>query len=278
MVGPRHLDGAVEFHAVNLVDVGSHAAASTILTAPRPTWVAAGIAGMWAALGVPAVAQFDNHSNFRGAIPPAWAHFGPVVATCLDLDVVPRFIPLREPWRNGVIEHFNDVWDKSFFRTTRFRGLEHLRAENAAFSAFHNEHHRYSAHGGASPDEVWAGRTYHPLLPGYEVPTSLPAKGPHRGHPLHPLQPPSRPLRQAPHRRRGAHPPVRHRHHQGPGQAGHRGHHRRRDHPRWSLRPLTHPALKRNDVLRTTTWLHRNDVLRSLHLGNHRNDVLRVKS
>ena len=177
MVGPRHLDGAVEFHAVNLVDVGSHAAASTILTAPRPTWVAAGIAGMWAALGVPAVAQFDNHSNFRGAIPPAWAHFGPVVATCLDLDVVPRFIPLREPWRNGVVEHFNDVWDKSFFRTTRFRGLEHLRAENAAFSAFHNEHHRYSAHGGASPDEVWAGRTYQPLLPGYAVPTSLPAKG-----------------------------------------------------------------------------------------------------
>ncbi len=177
MVGPRHLDGAIEFHALNLVDVGSHAAGSTILTAPRPTWVAAGIAGMWATLGVPTVAQFDNHSNFRGAIPPAWAHFGPVVATCLDLDVVPRFIPLREPWRNGVVEHFNDVWDKSFFRTARFGGLEHLSGENAAFVAFHNEHHRYSAHGGASPDEVWAGRTYQPLLPGYAVPTSLPAKG-----------------------------------------------------------------------------------------------------
>ena len=35
----------------------------------------------------------------------------------------------------------------------------------------------YSAHGGASPDEVWAGRSYQPLLPGYAVPTSLPAKG-----------------------------------------------------------------------------------------------------
>jgi transposase len=177
MVGPRHLDGAIEFHALNLIDVGSHAAGSTILSAPRPTWVAAGIAEMWGALGVPAVAQFDNHSNFRGAIPPAWSMFGPVVATCLDLDVVPRFIPLREPWRNGVVEHFNDVWDKSFFRTDRFRGLDHLAAENSAFVAFHNEHHRYSAHGGASPDEVWSGRTYQPLLPGYAVPTSLPAKG-----------------------------------------------------------------------------------------------------
>lgn len=177
MVGPRHLDGAIEFHAVNLVDVGSHAAGSTILTAPRPSWVAAGIASMWTTMGVPAVAQFDNHSNFRGAIPPAWAQFGPVVATCLDLDVVPRFIPLREPWRNGVVEHFNDVWDKSFFRTTRFSGLEHLCIENAAFIGFHNEHHRYSAHGGASPDEVRAGRTFQLLLPGYAVPTSLPAKG-----------------------------------------------------------------------------------------------------
>jgi putative transposase len=177
MVGPRHLDGAVEFHALNLIDVGSHAAGSEILAAPRPTLVAAGMAQMWTTLGVPAVAQFDNHSNFRGGIPPAWSHFGPVVATCLDLDVVARFVPLREPWRNGIVEHFNDVWDKSFFRTARFTGLDHLRAENASFVAFHNHHHRYSAHGGASPDEVWAGRLYHPLTRGYQVPTSLPAKG-----------------------------------------------------------------------------------------------------
>ena len=177
MVGPRHLDGAVEFHALNLIDVGSHAAGSQILTAPRPVLVAAGIAEMWTTIGVPAVAQFDNHSNFRGGIPPAWPHFGPVVATCLDLDVVVRFIPLREPWRNGIVEHFNDVWDKSFFRTERFQSLEHLRAENASFVAFHNEHHRYSAHRGASPDEVWAGRLYQPLSPGYKTPTTLPAKG-----------------------------------------------------------------------------------------------------
>jgi hypothetical protein len=177
MVGPRHLDGAVAFHALNLIDEGSHAAGSVILPAARPSLVAAGLADLWTTVGVPTVAQFDNHSNFRGGIPPAWSHFGPVVATCLDLDVVARFIPLREPWRNGIVEHFNDVWDKSFFRTDRFRGLDHLRAENASFVAFHNQHHRYSAHGGASPDEVWAGRQYHPLSPGYQVPTRLPARG-----------------------------------------------------------------------------------------------------
>ena len=44
--------------------------------------------------------------------------FGPVVATCLDLGVIVRFAPLREPWRNGVIEHFNDVWDCHDARAT----------------------------------------------------------------------------------------------------------------------------------------------------------------
>jgi hypothetical protein len=31
-----------------------------------------------------------------------------------------RCIPFAEPWRNGVVEHFNDVFDKRFFRTEPF--------------------------------------------------------------------------------------------------------------------------------------------------------------
>ena len=177
MVGPRHLFGGVEFHALNMIDVGSHHAGNCIVNAARPTLLAAGLAGIWATTGVPRVAQFDNHSNFRGGIPPQSEHFGPIVATCLDLGVTPRFIPLREPWRNGVVEHFNDVWDKSFFRTETFNNLEHLRVENDAFIAFHNTHHRYSAHSGATPDQIWQGRPRNPLAVGYTPPTRLPAQG-----------------------------------------------------------------------------------------------------
>ena len=36
--------------------------------------------------------------------------------------------------------------------------------------------------------------------------------------------------------------------------------------------------MNRNDVLRPATWVRRNDVLRSPHLGNRRNDVLLVKT
>jgi hypothetical protein len=177
MIGPRHLFGAAQFHTLNLIDVGSHLAGNDIVTELRPPLLAASLAGIWTRVGVPTVAQFDNHANFRGGIQPAWQYFSPIVATCLDLGVTPRFIPIREPWRNGVVEHFNDVWDKSFFRTEVFSSIEHLRTENAAFIEFHNTHHRYSAHDGATPNQIWDGRLRAPLSAAYRPPTRLPAQG-----------------------------------------------------------------------------------------------------
>lgn len=59
MVGPRHLFGGVEFHALNLIDVGSHEAGNDIVEAARPTLLAAALAGIWSSTGLPAVAQFD---------------------------------------------------------------------------------------------------------------------------------------------------------------------------------------------------------------------------
>ena len=177
MIGPRHLVGAAQFHVLNLIDIGSHLVGNDILTEVRTPLLAQALIGIWAHVGVPTVAQFDNHSNFRGGIQPAWQHFGPIVATCLDLGVTARFIPLREPWRNGVVEHFNDVWDKSFFRTETFTSIGHLREENTAFVEFHNTHHRYSAHNGASPNQMWQGILHQPLSDSYRPPTALPARG-----------------------------------------------------------------------------------------------------
>jgi putative transposase len=177
MIGPRHLFGADQFHALNLIDVGSHLVGNDIVTELRPPLLAVSLAGIWSVVGIPKVAQFDNHANFRGGIQPAYQHFGPIVATCLDLGVTPRFIPVREPWRNGVIEHFNDVWDKSFFRTETFTSLDHLRAENTTFIEFHNAHHRYSAHGGQTPDHMWQDQPQKPLSTDYRPPTRLPAQG-----------------------------------------------------------------------------------------------------
>jgi len=177
LIGPRNLDGGIGFHAFNLIDVGTHTAGSEIIDILRPTTIAASLATIWRRVGIPKVIQFDNHSNLRGAIPPRASTFGPVVATCLDLGVIARFAPLREPWRNGVVEHFNDVWDKSFFRTARHRDLDILRERTATFEAFHNARHRYSAHHGASPDEMRTSLAVRLPPEGYQPPDRLPAKG-----------------------------------------------------------------------------------------------------
>jgi putative transposase len=177
LIGPRNLDGGIGFHAFNLIDVGTHTAGSQIIDILRPTTIAASLATIWGRVGVPKVVQFDNHSNLRGAIPPRASTFGPVVATCLDLGVTARFAPIREPWRNGVVEHFNDVWDKSFFRTARYPDLDILRQRTATFEAFHNARHRYSAHKGASPDEMRSGLALRLPPEGYQPPGRLPAKG-----------------------------------------------------------------------------------------------------
>jgi hypothetical protein len=50
VVGPRHLDGGVEFHALSLLDVGSHEAASEIFEAPRPNVLARGSSGCGACI------------------------------------------------------------------------------------------------------------------------------------------------------------------------------------------------------------------------------------
>lgn len=47
MVGPRHLFGAAQFHALNLIDVGSHLVANDIVTELRPPLPAASLARIW---------------------------------------------------------------------------------------------------------------------------------------------------------------------------------------------------------------------------------------
>jgi len=175
LVGPRHLEGAVPFHALNAVDLGRRRAGIEILPNKQEREVAAGLVRLWGRLGVPKVAQFDNGQTIAGH----HSHLALPVRVCLDLEVGVRLIPFGEPWRNAVIEHFNDVFDKRFFRTERFRDLGHLTERARAFEVFHNARHRYSALKGATPSEWERRAAFSPSLldPGYELPTTVPGRG-----------------------------------------------------------------------------------------------------
>lgn len=83
--------------------------------------------------------------------------------------VTPVFVPPREPWRNGTIEHFNDTFDKRFVRQERFSGRIQLADRAGAFERFHNTQHRYRATHGQAPDET-ASATQRAPRPLGEIP------------------------------------------------------------------------------------------------------------
>jgi putative transposase len=175
LVGPRHLEGAVPFYALNAVDLGRRRAGIQIINSKEEWQVAAGLLSLWQRLGVPTRVKFDNGQTIQGRgrvlAVPVWAS--------LALGVRVRFIPFAEPWRNPVIEHFNDTFDKQFFRAERFPRLAHLKRRALAFERFHNSHHRYSILKGATPDEFERDLGFEPRLPDddFELPTALPRRG-----------------------------------------------------------------------------------------------------
>lgn len=176
LVGPRHLEGAVPFYALNAVDLGRRRAGIEIIQSKEEWQVAEGrLVSLWRRLGVPGRAKFDNGQTFQGR----GRHLALPVWTCLALGVKVRFIPFAEPWRNPVVEHFNDTFDKQFFRAERFSGLPHLRRRARAFERFHNSHHRYSILKGATPDEYERALHFAARLPDeeFELPTALPRRG-----------------------------------------------------------------------------------------------------
>ena len=66
------------------------------------------------------------------------------------------FIPVAEPWRNGIIEKFNHTYQQRFLKAYTFENLEKLTGQEQTFINFHNSKHRYSSQLHKTPDEVKA--------------------------------------------------------------------------------------------------------------------------
>ena len=115
----------------------------------------------WKNLGLPDFLKLDNALNFHGSNKYPRS-FGIVIKTCLYFGVQPVFIPISEPWRNGVIEHFNDTYNKKFFRRQWFNSYAHLKRQSKNFQRFHNKHHRYSCLKGKTPDEFTKSHKLNP--------------------------------------------------------------------------------------------------------------------
>lgn len=174
LIGPRHLVGAIPFFVLNVVDLRRRVAGCEMQLSKADAPTANAVIHVWGRLGIPVRFKLDNW-----LVPSNTRRLPVVVRLCLDLGVTPVFIPFAEPWRNSIVEHFNDTFDKHFFRTERFRDRSHLRARMRPFERFHNAHHRYSALQGATPDEVTRRLGFRPRL--LDSAYRMPARAPRRG-------------------------------------------------------------------------------------------------
>ena len=116
-------------------------------------------------MGLPDFLQIDNELSFRGSnrYPRS---LGIVLRLCLNFGIQPVFIPVGEPWRDGVIERFNETYDKKFFRRQWFSSYGMLKRQSKNFQQFHNKNHRYSCLSGKTPLEVITADKFSPLTLG----------------------------------------------------------------------------------------------------------------
>ena len=149
-VGPCYLSGALRFYSINSVDLATGRCAVTPLFNKASQSVIDSFWSNWLRLGVPKHQQIDNELVFYGAnrYPRG---MGCLIRLCLATGVEPWFIPLAEPWRNGVVEKFNDHYRRGFLRRVFVKGVDDLIRESLIFETKHNTRYRYTKLRGRTP-------------------------------------------------------------------------------------------------------------------------------
>jgi len=161
-VGPRYIKGNGKFYSLNIIDLYSHNVFIESQRTKEDHQVASSLLKCWKTVGIPDFLQSDNELSFRGSnrYPRS---LGLVLRLCLFYGIQPVFIPAREPWRNGVIESFNDTYNKKFFRRQWFPSYAAFKRQSKHFQRFHNTHHRYRCLKGKTPIEVLKKECFKPV-------------------------------------------------------------------------------------------------------------------
>lgn len=178
-VGPCYLQGGFRFYSLHSVDLATGRCAVEPITTGRGSTIPAFWA-IWRRLGLPRYQQVDNEMSFYGS-PTHPRGMGKLIRLCLMYGIEPVFIPMKEPWRNGVVEKFNDHWRTKFMNRVHMNAEVDLRRESRGFEESHNSRWRYSKLKGKTPLEalaqVHAKIRFPPMPHPPEAPLPKPQKG-----------------------------------------------------------------------------------------------------
>jgi hypothetical protein len=131
-------------------------------------------------MGMPEHIQIDNAMSFFGS-PTHPRGMGPLIRLCLHNNIEPWFIPMAEPWRNGMIESFNDRYQQMFLGKVEMATEGELKACSLAFEQRHNAKYRYSKLGGKTPIKALAASNATLRFPQEKMTSRHPLRKPETG-------------------------------------------------------------------------------------------------
>jgi putative transposase len=180
LVGPCYLKGPIRFYSLNTVDLSTARCGINPSPSKAGQDIVDGLWETWKRMGIPDNIQIDNAMSFFGG----YRHprgMGPLIRLCLHNSVQPWFIPFSEPWRNGVVEWFNDHYQQRFLGKVTMDSAQALKVQSLAFEQRHNSKYRYSKLGGKTPLQALSASQRSLRFPDREQAPKYPMKKPKCG-------------------------------------------------------------------------------------------------
>jgi hypothetical protein len=125
------IEGGKLFQVLNVISLHGRLANSWEMSRMTAENTVQKMIEYWTAFGLPDYAQFDNSTVFQGS---RWADsLGKVIRCCLNLDVIPVFVPPRETGFQASIETYNGRWQRSVWERFRFKDIQAVQRQSALY-------------------------------------------------------------------------------------------------------------------------------------------------
>ena len=142
LIGPCYIRGGKRFYLLTIISNDTRHAGVYPILSKSAADITNSVVEFWKSYTIPDFLQMDNELSFKGSNRHPRG-LGLLLRTALSQNVTPIFIPVGEPWRNGVIERFNQKVEKTLL-AQEHKDFEDLRHHAAEFMNTHNSLHHYS--------------------------------------------------------------------------------------------------------------------------------------
>lgn len=152
LIGPRYLRGGQRYYLLTIISNDTRHAGVYPILSKSGSDITQSIISFWKSYSTPTYLQMDNELSFKGSNRHPRG-LGVLIRTALELNVTPIFIPVKEPWRNGVVERFNQHVERTLL-LQEHKDFEELVAHSREFVETHNKCHPYSTLQHKTPVEL----------------------------------------------------------------------------------------------------------------------------